>query len=163
MDKPTLRGIFVKQDNKMELNDELKLLLIKTEPHRDEASASGVFDTIRDLEDIDEASAYEQRLKMFYSKHPTLGTTDSDGRWVEPTQAELKVALIENEYVAPTPTPVWQVQGYENETAWTNDQYARDRKRAYPTIEDQLDKIFHEGIDAWKAEIQAIKDANPKP
>ncbi len=41
--------------------------------------------------------------------------------------------------------------------------YADQRRYQYPTIEDQLDKIYHEGIDAWKAEIQAIKAANPKP
>lgn len=41
--------------------------------------------------------------------------------------------------------------------------YKDERKAAYPSIEDQLDKIFHDGIDAWKAEIQAIKDAHPKP
>lgn len=44
-----------------------------------------------------------------------------------------------------------------------NADYAAKRANAYPTIEDQLDKIYHEGLDAWKAEIQAIKDANPKP
>jgi hypothetical protein len=42
-------------------------------------------------------------------------------------------------------------------------QYISDRARAYPPLADQLDKIFHEGIDAWKAEIQAIKDSYPKP
>lgn len=41
--------------------------------------------------------------------------------------------------------------------------YKDERKAAYPSIEDQLDKIFHEGIDAWKADIQAIKDRYPKP
>lgn len=41
--------------------------------------------------------------------------------------------------------------------------YSERRAAAYPSIEDQLDKIFHEGIDVWKTEIQAIKDANPKP
>ena len=51
----------------MELNDELKLLLIKTEAHKDDNAAVGVFNTIRDLEDIDEESAYQQRLDMFYS------------------------------------------------------------------------------------------------
>jgi len=40
--------------------------------------------------------------------------------------------------------------------------YSERRADAYPSIEDQLDKIFHEGIDAWKSDIQAIKDANPK-
>ena len=41
--------------------------------------------------------------------------------------------------------------------------YTDKRAAAYPSMEDQLDKIFHEGIDAWKADIQAIKDAHPKP
>ena len=32
-----------------------------------------------------------------------------------------------------------------------------------PTIEDQLDKIYHEGIDAWKNDmIKPIKDKYPK-
>jgi hypothetical protein len=41
--------------------------------------------------------------------------------------------------------------------------YSERRAEAYPSYADQLDKIFHEGIDAWKAEIQAIKDQFPKP
>lgn len=41
-------------------------------------------------------------------------------------------------------------------------EYQRKRVVAYPSIADQLDKIFHEGIDAWKAQIQAVKDAYPK-
>ena len=41
--------------------------------------------------------------------------------------------------------------------------YQRDRAEEYPTWEDQLDKIYHSGIDAWKADIKAIKDKYPKP
>jgi len=42
-------------------------------------------------------------------------------------------------------------------------QYSRDRKLEYPEIGDQLDKIYHEGIDAWKADmIKPIKDKYPK-
>ena len=41
--------------------------------------------------------------------------------------------------------------------------YANKRSAAYPSYADQLDKIFHEGVDAWKAEIQAVKDQFPKP
>lgn len=40
--------------------------------------------------------------------------------------------------------------------------YAEQRRRAYPPISDQLDKIYHEGIDQWKADIQAVKDRFPK-
>ena len=36
------------------------------------------------------------------------------------------------------------------------------RASEYPSIADQLDKIYHEGIDEWKKVIKAVKDANPK-
>ena len=42
-------------------------------------------------------------------------------------------------------------------------QYSRDRQSEYPSYADQFDQIYHEGIDAWKATIKAVKDANPKP
>ena len=42
-------------------------------------------------------------------------------------------------------------------------QYQRDRAVAYPSYADQLDTIYHQGLDAWKAEIKKVKDAHPKP
>ena len=42
-------------------------------------------------------------------------------------------------------------------------EYQRKRASAYPSIADQLDKIYHEGIDAWKAQIAAVKQEYPKP
>ena len=41
--------------------------------------------------------------------------------------------------------------------------YARDRAKVYPSWQDQLDQIYHEGIDAWKTTIKAVKDAHQKP
>ena len=41
-------------------------------------------------------------------------------------------------------------------------QYQRDRALDYPSIADQLDDIFHNGLDAWKATIQTTKDKYPK-
>jgi hypothetical protein len=41
--------------------------------------------------------------------------------------------------------------------------YARSRATAYPSIADQLDTIYHEGLDAWKATILAVKEEFPKP
>tara|TARA_R100001443_G_scaffold62415_2_gene72356 strand:- start:36 stop:269 length:234 start_codon:yes stop_codon:yes gene_type:complete len=41
--------------------------------------------------------------------------------------------------------------------------YKRQRAREYPSIEDQLDDIYHNGIDAWKATIKTTKDKYPKP
>ena len=36
------------------------------------------------------------------------------------------------------------------------------RKKSYPSWEDQLDDIYHNGIDAWKATIKVTKDKYPK-
>jgi len=41
-------------------------------------------------------------------------------------------------------------------------EYQRQRAAEYPSYANQFDKIFHEGVDAWKADIQAIKDKYPK-
>ena len=40
--------------------------------------------------------------------------------------------------------------------------YTDARKAEYPPLEEQLDKIYHSGIDAWKADIKSIKDKYPK-
>jgi|9_EtaG_2_1085328.scaffolds.fasta_scaffold48407_2 hypothetical protein len=41
-------------------------------------------------------------------------------------------------------------------------EYQRKRKPEYPSIEDQLDDIYHNGIDSWKETIKAVKDKYPK-
>ena len=40
--------------------------------------------------------------------------------------------------------------------------WIENRIREYPTIADQLDDMFHNGFDAWKATIKKVKDDNPK-
>ena len=40
--------------------------------------------------------------------------------------------------------------------------YADLRRADYPSIEDQLDKIYHGGIECWKEQIKEIKDRYPK-
>ena len=50
----------------------------------------------------------------------------------------------------------------ELETAHNNNEYQRDRAKEYPSIVDQLDDIYHNGIDAWKATIKVTKDKYPK-
>ena len=40
--------------------------------------------------------------------------------------------------------------------------YTDARRAEYPPLEEQLDKIYHDGIDAWKADIKVIKDKYPK-
>jgi predicted lipoprotein len=42
--------------------------------------------------------------------------------------------------------------------------YQRDRQPEYPSMADQLDYIYHNGIAKWKSDIiKPVKDAHPKP
>ena len=47
-------------------------------------------------------------------------------------------------------------------TTYNNIKYQRDRESEYPSIVDQLDELYHNGIDGWKAKIKTIKDKYPK-
>jgi len=40
--------------------------------------------------------------------------------------------------------------------------YQRQRAAAYPSMVDQLDLLYHGGMDAWKAAITAVKEEFPK-
>lgn len=46
---------------------------------------------------------------------------------------------------------------------YDNNDYARKRRVAYPSIVDQLDRLYHEGYDGWYAMITEIKQRYPKP
>ena len=50
------------------------------------------------------------------------------------------------------------------QAAWDldNDSYKSKRREEYPDVVTQLDDIYHNGIDGWKATIKAIKDKYPK-
>ena len=44
-----------------------------------------------------------------------------------------------------------------------NNSYKSQRQAEYPSVVDQLDKMFHSGFQAWKDEIQKVKEKYPKP
>ena len=47
--------------------------------------------------------------------------------------------------------------------AWIDpNAYKDQRAKAYPSIADQLDLLYHGGMDAWKAAITAVKEEFPK-
>jgi len=50
----------------------------------------------------------------------------------------------------------------ELKTDYANKEYQRKRAEEYPTVVDQLDLIYHSGVDAWKAKIKETKDKYPK-
>jgi hypothetical protein len=80
---------------------------------------------------------------------------DSDGNgayidgWMsdQPQPSEADITTAHNE---------WQL-------AYDNNLFQRQRAQEYPPIVDQLDDIFHNGLDGWKASVQAVKDKYPKP
>jgi hypothetical protein len=41
--------------------------------------------------------------------------------------------------------------------------YKKQRKREYPSFENQFDILYHGGYDAWKEEIDKVKKKYPKP
>ena len=41
-------------------------------------------------------------------------------------------------------------------------EYKMQREKEYPSMQDQLDDLYHNGIDGWKTTIKAIKDKYPK-
>ena len=51
------------------------------------------------------------------------------------------------------------------QAAWDleNNSYKSQRRAEYPSIEEQLDTIYHSGVTGWKTAIKTIKDKYPKP
>ena len=84
--------------------------------------------------------------------HPTAQFTTNNGKieeWhsseiTQPTEQEIEVKLAELKYQE-------EVNVYQEK-----------RKLEYPDWEDQLDQIYHSGIDVWKSDIKVIKDKYPK-
>ena len=66
----------------------------------------------------------------------------------------------------PTDIEATQIEqkAVENNAAYQATQYQRDRVKAYPSIGNQLDMIYHAGLggDVFQAAIKAIKDQFPK-
>jgi hypothetical protein len=91
---------------------------------------------------------FEALLKLapnakFYIEDGVVTWNSSD--ITQPTEKEIndKVAELKAEYEA--------------------NQYQRDRAEAYPSWQDQMDLLYHGGVDALKAELKKTKDKYPKP
>ena len=80
-----------------------------------------------------------------------------------------QVGLDENDnciFGEPENKPTWEEVEIELEKVkleFESLEYQRLRKPEYPAIEDQLDLLYHEGVDGWKKVIKETKDKYPKP
>ena len=72
-----------------------------------------------------------------------------------------KVEWLDSKQTAPTDSEI-AAERSRLDTAYTNNEYQRKRAAEYPSVVDQLDDIYHNGIDGWKATIKATKDKYPK-
>ena len=83
---------------------------------------------------------WSEAVREIYPSVVTINdktSTDKDGKEVTINESLVNTKISENEY--------------------------KEKRRAeYPSIEDQLDDIYHNGIDKWKETIKAVKDKYPK-
>ena len=69
---------------------------------------------------------------------------------------------LDSKQTAPTDSEI-TAEMTRLDTVYANEKYKRDRAAEYPSIADQLDDLYHNGIDGWKATIKTTKDKYPKP
>ena len=93
----------------------------------------------------DDVESFEYEIKT-YSEAEHINKT---GVFILSALADTDIDTIVEDFNSPYQEPVLN--------------YAAKRCMEYPDVKDQLDKIYNEGIDAWKAEIQVIKNRHPKP
>jgi hypothetical protein len=98
---------------------------------------------------MDIAKALEHKYKDFKCEY-VVGETYDSLIWMcnehsKPTEEDLELSWLE--YL-----------DYKE-----RNKYKDLRAAEYPSIVDQLDLIYHGGIEEWKAQIKAIKDKYPKP
>ena len=79
-----------------------------------------------------------------------------------PVNGPITEYTFHNNQTPPTEEAI-QAKLAELKAEYEANQYQRDRASAYPSTADQLDMLYHQGIDGWKAEIKKVKDAHPKP
>ena len=82
------------------------------------------------------------------AKFTVLGEDASDIKWHEETTPIAEADIFAKQK--------------ELQTAYDNNAYQRDRATEYPSMADQLDDIYHNGVDEWKKTIKAVKDKYPK-
>jgi hypothetical protein len=61
----------------------------------------------------------------------------------------------------PTNITNQQILNKQSELQALEDVYD-NRRKEYGTVIDQLDEIYHEGLDSWKARISSVKAKYPK-
>ena len=90
---------------------------------------------------LDHDAIYKAYAGTVVSIDDAKGALDKDGNKITLEQSKIDAARVELSKL----------------------DYKQKRETEYPSVIDQLDKIYHSGIDAWKVDIKTVKDKYPKP
>ena len=91
------------------------------------------------------------------TEYPDQIYRKSDGAWIPKDSGNLDYQqFLQNINTIGIATCV------EGPTVGVTTAYDIARQAEYPPLEEQLDKIYHSGVNAWKADIKVIKDKYPK-
>jgi len=85
------------------------------------------------------------------------------GQWFSWSDTKNKIYenLITHSYDKPTEKELTDALA-KQQSDFDAQEYARNRATEYPALAEQLDEIYHNGIDSWKAIIKVTKDKYPK-
>ena len=98
------------------------------------------------------------------------------GQWVKWTDSKNRIyanlvltekmgvggEMVDNPHTLPTEKSLTDALA-KQQSDFDAQEYARNRQDEYPPLADQLDYIFHNGVDKWKEDIvQPVKDKYPK-
>ena len=85
--------------------------------------------------------------------------------WSDPSNKVYANLIVHDDSITKPTEDEVNAKLTELQAQWDADNapYKLARASAYPSIADQLDQIYHEGIDAWKTTIAAVKAEYPKP
>ena len=107
----------------------------------------------------------EDEIDAWAKKYPDVAgivETIASKKAREASQDLDKIEWVSEDVTQPSKSAV-QTKLDELQAIEDSNKYQRDRAAEYPSIPDQLDDIYHNGIDAWKETIKATKDKYPKP
>ena len=92
--------------------------------------------------------------KAIRNKYPTVVTINVSDGVTQAWDKDKNVVELNNSLITQEMDKL--------QTEYNAQDYARKRANEYPSIADQLDDIYHNGIDAWKATIKTTKDKHQK-
>jgi hypothetical protein len=96
----------------------------------------------------------------FFTK--ALRTLCPNSGWVSCDDDYDKLVWTSEDIPKPTKEEI-EAEMQRLQAEYDHNEYQRLRAIEYPSFADQFDLLYHGGYDAWKAEINKVKQKYPKP